>query len=368
MRRFYTRALREISLGLALGGLAALGVRAALGQSLWKFLRGWLGSLTARLGGAPEYKALLIAVVIGTVLLVWRPTAELLARLARSWRAGILTGIGPVWAALTFLYFTGNASWTAPRFFIFASVGLLVVIAAGSVISTRQVGSDRFTLDIPVEPHPIAGISADREIAFDLPIKDWNRDRLGRGPFVRGLAEAIIRQRAPVVGVVGPLGEGKSSILNLLRASLRNQRDVLVVTFSSWLPGDEQALALSLFSTIAEAVNSRYVAISLTREFKRFASLLAGVTPRIGGVLKGFAEHTSQVEQIRSLETLLSRLPIRIVVLIDEVDRMDAKELSVLLKAIRGVDNLPNLTYVCAFDRNSLIRLEAIAQPSVRRS
>jgi hypothetical protein len=156
---------------------------------------------------------------------------------------------------------------------------------------------------------------------------------------------------------VGPFGEGKTSALNLLGASLNSRPDLIVITFSSWLPGDEQTLAFSLFGTIAEQIKSRYVIPGLSNELDRFARLLAGTVPKIGETLRKFFEEPSQVEQLRRLTGLLRELPIRVVVLVDELDRMDREELHLLLKAIRGVVDLPNITYVCAFNRIAVIRL-----------
>ena len=56
-------------------------------------------------------------------------------------------------------------------------------------------------------------------------------------------------------------------------------------------------------------------------------------------------DEISQTEQLSSLKALLERLPVKIVVLVGEVNRMDAEELHLLLKAIRGVVDLPNITY-----------------------
>ena len=80
-----------------------------------------------------------------------------------------------------------------------------------------------------------------REVVFDLPIQDWSEDRLNRGPLIQSIAELVLRDNAPVVAVIGGFGEGKTSALNLLAASLECRPDVLVVQFSSWLPGDEDA-------------------------------------------------------------------------------------------------------------------------------
>ena len=50
-----------------------------------------------------------------------------------------------------------------------------------------------------------------REIEFDLPITTWNEDRLRRGAFVESVASLILKEKAPVVAIAGPFGEGKTS-------------------------------------------------------------------------------------------------------------------------------------------------------------
>lgn len=67
-------------------------------------------------------------------------------------------------------------------------------------------------------------------------------------------------------------------------------------------------------------------------------------------------EKPSQDQQIGELQRNLSRLPIRVVVLLDDVDRMRRKELDVLFKLLRGVPEFPQFTYVCAFHRDSLVQ------------
>src|SRR5262249_47795550 len=51
------------------------------------------------------------------------------------------------------------------------------------------------------------------------------------------------------------------------------------------------------------------------------------------------------------LSDSLRRLPRRIVVLLDDMDRLHAEELRAVLKVVRGATAFPNLSYVCAFSR-----------------
>ncbi len=50
------------------------------------------------------------------------------------------------------------------------------------------------------------------------------------------------------------------------------------------------------------------------------------------------------------------RVPSPILVLLDEVDRMQKEELLVLLKILRGVASIPNVTFVCAFSEEEIKR------------
>ena len=351
--KFLYRAAREVILGIVVGALSALLLR-VLTAGLYRLSS--LDSFPRAVGTATIVIPLLTAMA-GLLLLVAPRVWSFCLKLCRSWSAGILTGILPTWLVLTLLFF-----WSRPhglgRLLLFVVIGF-VPIVLGRILARRR--SNRISdtcVNVPqVALDEVDEFGSDLGTAFDLPIYRWSEDRLNRGSLIKSVAELILRDKAPVVAIVGPFGEGKTSALNLLAASLEPRRDTLVVRFSSWLPGDETTLAVSLFATIADRVRSRYVVFGLNRDLKRFARLLAGAVPRFGEGLKQLFEEPSQTAQVTSLRQSLSELPIRVVVLVDELDRMDRAELQVLLKAIRGVVDLPNLSYACAFDSASLVRL-----------
>src|ERR1700693_701038 len=82
---------------------------------------------------------------------------------------------------------------------------------------------------------------------------------------------------------------------------------------------------------------------------RRFAIALGQKVPLLSEYLKLLPPST-QKEDIFDLKSALSRLPKRVVVLLDEIDRMEKDEVIVLLKVIRGISTLPNLSFVCAGD------------------
>ncbi len=105
----------------------------------------------------------------------------------------------------------------------------------------------------------------------------WGKDRLGRSSLVEVLALKILVAKAPVIALRGGFGDGKSSVLNLLRRQIEGI--TIVVSFSSWLPDSQRTLVHDLFGDISSECNRAYVISGLRKELGKFASIVAGTTP-----------------------------------------------------------------------------------------
>jgi predicted KAP-like P-loop ATPase len=80
----------------------------------------------------------------------------------------------------------------------------------------------------------------------DRPISSQAEDLLGRGPLVEQLLNWVLQapvQDGFVIGVTGPWGSGKTSVLALLGEQLPD--DVVVLPFDPWLfAGADQLVEL----------------------------------------------------------------------------------------------------------------------------
>lgn len=84
---------------------------------------------------------------------------------------------------------------------------------------------------------------------------DW----IGRDTVVGALASAVMDNANPVVALVGPLGSGKSWVLDALGEKLeKDPRRPTVVRFNAWLPADGEAMATALANSIAAALQAHY--------------------------------------------------------------------------------------------------------------
>src|SRR6266851_2419373 len=95
----------------------------------------------------------------------------------------------------------------------------------------------------------------------DTPLADPKLDRLGRAGFASSLAASILDlkgQDSIVIGLCGPWGSGKSSVLNFLVAELEKSRKKdkpLVLHFNPWWFSGQDRLLQAFLQQLGAAVN-----------------------------------------------------------------------------------------------------------------
>ena len=196
----------------------------------------------------------------------------------------------------------------------------------------------------------------------DAPIGNIGEDRLGRRSFAEALATEILAapaSRGYIMGLTGPWGSGKTSILNMTIEALGNQ--AIVVQFNPWMFSGTEALVGSFFEEIGKELNKRDSTFKAVAEkFARYGRLflplasLAGagsaVTAAVDAV-EGLISGPSVLEQREELRSMLEKLERRLVVVIDDVDRLRPQEVLDIVRLVRLVGDFPNTLYLLAFDR-----------------
>lgn len=272
----------------------------------------------------------------------------------RSWWAGVTSGLVllPFISALFFAL--APPSCVSHRVLLgFVAAG--VWFAGGfrlhlraRIYAERTIGEDELKV-----PSSVRSQAGSRLAESDDPIEFWEQDALGRAALVDILSIKIMIGKAPVLALSGTFGSGKTSILNLLREHLDDK--AITVSFSTWLPGSQETLTSYLLADIASECKTHYVVPGLRQSTRRFATALGQRVPLLSDYLK-LVPATTQKDDIDNLKAALIRLPKRVVVLLDEIDRMEKDELLTLLKVIRGISTLPNLSFVCAGDRDVMVK------------
>jgi hypothetical protein len=313
-------------------------------MALWLTAESWLLQRYPAWLIFPQHLFLLLAIiVISLALFAFRPAVSGCIRLAHSWRVGLSIGIFTLWFVSSVIGLEIFAS-------SYSRYSLIPWVPALLLTMLYFWNAERLTKSLSGAP---VGSGATNP---DLPVMTWDEDKLFRRNIVDNLVQQITADRVPIIALVGPWGDGKTSVLNLLQISLKAYQGVRVVRFSSWIPGTEAALVATLFNSIIRTVETEFFLGKAKTELIRYGRSLATVLPKAGTALREWFHEPSQAEQISELKRIIRELPIRLVIFIDDIDRMQVDELQALLKLIRGVSDFSNLTYVCAFHETALIR------------
>ena len=283
---------------------------------------------------------LLLAIVLFT---------RLPSKLWRSLRLGLLTGLDLIWAP------TVAASWIAYQFrhpiLAFSTLALAALLIAAVHLIGRRPRASRQAAQPTLEP--------------DLPVPEDGQDLLERQELIESVVSTILLEPPPIIAVTGRYGDGKTSFLNLAIGELSRSQEIevpIIVRFSPWLAGDSNVLVLSLLNSIVAEIKRDLLVPGLSGDAARYARTLLSAVPWTER-LKDFIGEPSQEGRIDALVNRIARVRRRLLVVLDDLDRMEAKELETVLKLLRGSDKLSNITFLCAFAKVEVSRILMTTRP-----
>lgn len=199
------------------------------------------------------------------------------------------------------------------------------------------------------------------EYVTDAPITEPPQDRFSRASFAQRIARTISAQRDPaslVVGIYGPWGDGKTSVLNLIEHALASVDGMVPVRFNPWRLGNESEMFVGFFETLAEALDDKLAtgAQKVGEVLKRYGALLKPI-PFTGGAVGEAAtvagaalSETSLAKARARIEKLLSDSGKRVVILMDDLDRLDKGEIQAIFRLVKVAADFEHTAYVLAFD------------------
>lgn len=217
----------------------------------------------------------------------------------------------------------------------------------------------------------VGGPAGGRWPQADRPIMSPSQDVLKRGPFAIRVARVIdevrLMEDSSVLAIVGPWGSGKSSLINLAVAELGSGWKV--VRANTWAPPDVAGVIAELFAVIRTALPSDgrgRKAAKLLGEWVPLVTPGLSLIPMFGGSIKevasGVSDHLARRRAQRPMEQVfgdlsqkLKGLDLRILVILDDIDRLQPDELLTLFKAIRLVASFPGVYYLLAYDEQTVI-------------
>ncbi len=263
----------------------------------------------------------------------------------------------------------------------------------------------------------LVAVPAPHAFAADRPIKSSATDRFNRGDFAKGLAESVLSWRGSdglVIGLYGPWGSGKTSLINLVLERLQSDDHTPpIITFNPWEWSGHEELATSFFQEIEAALRGQELRESsrLADLFEKYAAILragaaatdsaapivlaaatllvaAGgttilvdqldstigssilmglgaigiIASRIEAAMEALAAAVRRHEEPpRSLESVkddlagaLQGYERNILVIVDDLDRLTPNDAIRMLQLVKANADLPKMVYLLAFEHTAL--------------
>ncbi|MFC6677875.1 P-loop NTPase fold protein [Nonomuraea ferruginea] len=195
-------------------------------------------------------------------------------------------------------------------------------------------------------------------------------DLLGRSAYAKDLAAVLDRvsrhESSSVLALIGPWGSGKSSLIAMTRRSLIERqapREWLMAEYNPWSYTDVDTLIAGFFAEIRDALpeDGRWSETrDKIREFGKSIKPYAGLIPGVNGEAVEAAANTiagnaSMAKKRDAVAHALKELNRPILVILDDLDRLEPKELLLVFKLVRLVGRLPNLYYLLSYDEQTLL-------------
>ncbi len=248
--------------------------------------------------------------------------------------------------------------------------------------------------DEPPSADPATPVAGDR-LGGDAPIEKSADDLLGFEAFSKALASGLV-ERAPdagfVVGLQARWGMGKSSAVNLclehvrrLDADRPESEQIVIQTFNPWFFSGVDALTTGYLAALTDAVRDALGPRSLSwprrswRWLKNAFSSVGdhsgaigasaagavtlfsgGTAAPLSGAIKGTIVSALQKKpstndlskRFKKLAGKLTGTSRRVLVVVDDLDRLQPADLRQLLTLVKTFGNLPGITHLLVYDRD----------------
>lgn len=226
------------------------------------------------------------------------------------------------------------------------------------------------------------------EFQPDTPITCPDDDKFGHGAFADNIAVCISKMQSPsgnVIAVHGSWGSGKSSVINMVNCKIKElDESITIIPFKSWSYLTEKGLVSGFFQEVYYGLKSNHPDIkddfddmlrlgaqaigSLTRLGSSVDPILdTGVNIFVSTIQKMFG-HGAEIQQIEKLQQKigkkLKKINRKVLVTIDEIDRLSPEEAIAIFRIIKSVGRIDNIIYLLAYDRVKTEELIEVTYPT----
>lgn len=216
-------------------------------------------------------------------------------------------------------------------------------------------------------------------LSADEPIKKSEDDKLNRRSFTESLAKTIVQNSFTSsfsIGLYGKWGSGKTSLVNMVLETVKeDEPNAIIVRFNPWLCSDPKQLIsqflkqlsaaiklkTSLLEDVCNLINQYALAFdvgSILADTNLVAALLSSAGFKFLDKLASsrLQKTTGDLQEKKNqIADKLNKDGIKIIVSIDDIDRLSEDEIIAVFQLVRSVADFPNTVYLLTFDYDVVV-------------
>ena len=195
------------------------------------------------------------------------------------------------------------------------------------------------------------------ELFDDAPLGQYNEDLLGYTNYASTLANKIKNSRfdrAFAIGLNGKWGSGKTSFIDLMKRELKKDDSILIIDFNSWNSHNPTAIIRDFFETVQDKLKPYHSSVSslLLSYANKLLELHSNDLTKVIHTSVSFLTGMESAEGIKTeISKVLERINKKLIVIIDDLDRLDKNEIVEVLRLIRNTANFRNTFFIVAYDK-----------------
>lgn len=235
---------------------------------------------------------------------------------------------------------------------IFASfLSMLLLVVIWSIINnkTKNFPNEGFLID-----NPLKWVDETKKIEGEENTKNTL--------LIENLAEKLLKTHSKdtsfALGIIGDWGSGKTSFLALLKNKIKqkdNRESTIFIDFNPWNSHSPQAIIQDFFDSFQEELSEYSAEIDdyLGNYAKKLSEIEEeGLIPKVISIISDrFSDKETLSQQHERINEVLQKIGKQIFVFIDDLDRLDKKEIIEVIRLIRNSANFHNTFFIVAYEK-----------------
>lgn len=195
-------------------------------------------------------------------------------------------------------------------------------------------------------------------------IESENENLIDNQNFISGFEKILLNcspKESYVFGLLGKWGSGKTSIINILKKRINNNSDTKIEIFSPWKYDDKKSLFAGFYDFIARNVGISETKRKSKKLYKKYKKIIFGVVEKKLGfsIEEVFSKSDKDIleEMKEDINKHIRISDKKLIIVIDDIDRLNKEQILFLFNIINNVFNFDNLVYILCFDEQVILRL-----------